>query len=238
MTITSATLVADIVSANPATIKVFQLHRIDFCCGGKVALGDVCDRRGLDTKALLGELDAALIKAEEATDWTQARLSDLIAHIQRRFHRPLTEELSRLRAMVDKVISRHGDHLPETLVPLQATFAALQEELTEHMAKEDAVLFPAITALEAGGGVDPVWGWITQPIAVMEAEHREAGEALARIRELTNDYTAPDWACPTFRGLYFGLAELEREMHEHVHLENYVLFPRAASRAGATGPRE
>jgi regulator of cell morphogenesis and NO signaling len=235
MTITSSTLVADIVSANPATIKVFQRHRIDFCCGGKVPLGDVCDRRGLDTQALVAELDAALLRAEEATDWTQARLSDLVAHIQRRFHRPLTAELPRLRAMVDKVVSRHGDHLPETLLPLQATFAALQEELTEHMAKEDAVLFPAIIALETGGGIDAAWGWITQPIAVMEAEHRTAGEALARIRELTNNYAPPDWACPTFRGLYYGLAELERDMHEHVHLENYVLFPKAASLAGPTG---
>jgi regulator of cell morphogenesis and NO signaling len=158
MTITSSTLVADIVSANPATIKVFQRHRIDFCCGGKVPLGDVCDRRGLDTQALVAELDAALLRAEEATDWTQARLSDLVAHIQRRFHRPLTAELPRLRAMVDKVVSRHGDHLPETLLPLQATFAALQEELTEHMAKEDAVLFPAIIALETGDGIDAAGG--------------------------------------------------------------------------------
>ena len=99
------------------------------------------------------------------------------------------------------------------------------------MAKEDRVLFPAIAAIEAGAaGAN---AWIDQPIAVMEAEHDHAGQALARMRELTADYTPPEWACPTFRGLYFGLAELERDMHLHVHLENNILFPRAAALADA-----
>jgi regulator of cell morphogenesis and NO signaling len=235
MTITPSTLVADIVSSSPATIKVFQRHRIDFCCGGKVPLADVCEKRGLDAQALVGELNEALLRSDERTDWTQARLTDLVAHIQRRFHGPLTAELPRLRAMLDKVVSKHGEHLPDTLVPLQATFVALQQELTEHMAKEDAVLFPAILDIENAEGPNPAWEWIAAPIGVMEREHLSAGAALARIAELTNDYKAPDWACPTFRGLYYGLAELERDMHEHVHLENHILFPRAA--ALASGPR-
>jgi regulator of cell morphogenesis and NO signaling len=233
MTITPATLVADIVNASPATIKVLQRHRIDFCCGGKVPLGDVCDRRGLDTQSLVNELDEALLRTGETTDWTQVPLSQLIAHIQRRFHRPLTAELPRLRGMLDKVVSKHADRMPETLLPLRETFAGLQEELCEHMAKEDAVLFPAIVALEDGGGIDPAWEWITQPIAVMEAEHRSAGAALARIAELTDNHVPPNWACPTFRGLYYGLEELERDMHQHVHLENNILFPRAAALATA-----
>jgi regulator of cell morphogenesis and NO signaling len=234
MTITLSTLVADIVAASPSTIKVFQRHRIDFCCGGKVPLGDVCDKRGLDAQALVGELNEALLRSDERTDWTQARLADLIAHIQRRFHGPLMAELPRLRGMMDKVVSKHGEHLPETLVPLQATFVALQEELSEHMAKEDAVLFPAILDIEHGEGANPAWKWIAGPIAAMETEHLSAGSALARIAELTNDYKAPDWACPTFRGLYYGLSELERDMHEHVHLENHILFPRAAALASCS----
>jgi len=231
MTITPSTLVADIVNASPATIKVFQRHRIDFCCGGKVPLGEVCNRRGLDTQALVNELDEALLRTEETTDWTQVRLSHLIAHIQRRFHRPLTAELPRLRAMLDKVVSKHADRMPETLVPLRETFASLQEELCEHMANEDAMLFPAIVAFEDGGGMDLAGDWITQPIAALEAEHHSAGAALARIAGLTNDYVPPTWACPTFRGLYYGLEELERAMHEHVHLENHILFPRAVALA-------
>jgi regulator of cell morphogenesis and NO signaling len=233
MTITPSTLVADIATASPATIKVFQRHRIDFCCGGKIPLRDVCDQRKLDTRALIAELDTALLAAEAATDWTRAPLADLVGHIQRRFHRPLEAELPRLAAMLDKVVSRHGDKLPDTLPPLQATFATLQAELLAHMAKEDVMLFPAVVALEAGAAPTgaEAWTWIDQPIAVMETEHASAGAAIARMAELTGNYTPPEWACPTFRGLYFGLAELERDMHQHVHLENHILFPRAAALA-------
>ncbi|HET7217120.1 MAG TPA: DUF542 domain-containing protein, partial [Vicinamibacterales bacterium] len=137
MNITPVSLVADIATASPATIKVFQRHRIDFCCGGKIPLSEVCEQRQLDVQNLIDELDAALLVADSTTDWTRAPLADLVAHIQRRFHRPLSAELPRLRGMLDKVVSRHSERLPETLLPLQSTFAALQTELSAHMAKED-----------------------------------------------------------------------------------------------------
>ena len=232
MTITTSTLVADIATASPATIKVFQRHRIDFCCGGKIPLGEVCEAHQIAAPTLIGELETALSSTQTDVDWSTRSLTSLVSHIQARFHRPLEEEIPRLRAMVDKVVSRHGARLPH-LAQLQATFAALQAELLEHMKKEDAVLFPAIVALESGAasGRSAGWTWIDQPIVVMEAEHASAGAALARIAELTDGYTPPADACPTFRGLYYGLSELERDMHVHVHLENHILFPRAAALA-------
>ena len=163
-------------------------------------------------------------------------LKDLVAHIQARYHVPLRDELPRLGAMLDKVVQRHGHRLPETLLPLQATFESLRRELLEHMAKEDAVLFPSVLALEAHAaakGTSTGWSWIEQPIEVMEAEHEAAGAALATMRALTDGYAPPEDACPTFRGLYYGLSELERDMHLHVHLENQILFPRAARLASA-----
>jgi regulator of cell morphogenesis and NO signaling len=233
MNITPSTHVADIATAAPGTIKVFQKHRIDFCCGGKLPLAEVCERHQLDLQQIISELDGSLIAAEATTDWTRAPLTDLIGHIQRRFHRPLTAELPRLRAMLDKVVTRHGARLPDTLPVLQNVFGELMSELLSHMTKEDLVLFPAIVSLEAGqpprAGGD--WSWIDQPIAAMEAEHAYAGAALERIAELTDGYAPPEDACPTFRGLYHGLAELERDMHQHVHLENHILFPRAAALA-------
>jgi regulator of cell morphogenesis and NO signaling len=233
MTITPRTRVADIATASPGTIRVFQRHRIDFCCGGKIPLSEVCDRQRLDVQVLIRELDTALLSGESAIDWTHEPLAELVAHIQRRFHRPLMVELPRLRGMLDKVVSRHGDRLPQTLPPLHATFEELQAELIAHMTKEDVVLFPALVALEAGEADErrTGWQWIEQPIDVMEAEHASAGAALARMAELTKGYTPPDDACPTFRGLYHGLADLERDMHLHVHLENHILFPRAAALA-------
>jgi regulator of cell morphogenesis and NO signaling len=232
MTITTSTLVADIATASPATIKVFQRHRIDFCCGGRIPLGEICEAHQIEPPVLIGELEQALRATESETDWTKEPLTSLVAHIQARFHRPLEEEIPRLRAMVDKVVSRHGARLPR-LAELQATFAGLQHELLEHMKKEDVVLFPAIVALEAGAAPNRSagWTWIDQPILVMEAEHVSAGAALERIAELTDGHVPPADACPTFRGLYHGLAELERDMHVHVHLENHILFPRAAALA-------
>ena len=236
MVITPDTTVADIATAFPATIRVFQQHEIDFCCGGRTPLAKVCADRGVDTDALVQELLDAGIASEAQPTWAEATLAALIAHIQRRYHTHLREELPRLDAMLAKVVDRHGDHLPDVLLPLQRTYLALQEELLVHMHKEDAVLFPFIEGLEAGrpqsapGGAE----WVSAPIAVMEEEHEHAGAALASMRALTNSYAPPDWACPTFRGLYFGLAQLEADMHVHVHLENNVLFPRAAELARRT----
>lgn len=238
MRIQPDSLVADIATDEPATIKVFQHHGIDFCCGGRIPVFEACADRGLDTDAVLVELRAARAVDTDRVDWRQAPTSDLIAHIQTRYHLPLRSELPRLAAMLEKVVHRHGHRLPDTLLPLQETFELLRRELLEHMAREDAVVFPAILALEANVDTEgPRTGStrMEQPLDVLEAEHEAAGRALATMRALTHGYAPPEDACPTFRGLYHGLAALEHDMHLHVHLENHVLFPRAAylARQGA-----
>jgi regulator of cell morphogenesis and NO signaling len=243
MTITPETTVAEIATVTPATIRVFQQHQIDFCCGGKVPLTQACAASGLDVDVVLGELRAAVSPAAPELSWAGASLKALVQHIQTRYHAHLYLELPRLDAMLDKVVSRHGDQMQDVLLPVRQTFKRLQQELLDHMSKEDRVLFPVIVALETGGEL-PVpdaaaVAWIQSPIAVMEADHEEAGAALAFIRHTTNGYAPPDWACPTFRGLYYGLAQLETDMHLHVHLENNILFPRAArlAEAAASGQR-
>jgi len=232
MDITRHSTVSNIATEIPATVRVFQEHEIDFCCGGKRPLADACADRGLDVDAVLAELRAAGAAADPARNWADESAADLVSYIQARFHEPLRRELPRLTAMLARVVERHGQAHPAVLLPLQATFDGFQRDLLAHMQKEDAILFPAIADLERGV-VGPVGAWLDQPIAVMEAEHDEAGRALEHMRALTAGYAPPEGACPTFRGLYYGLAELEREMHWHVHLENHVLFPRAATLAGA-----
>jgi len=236
MDITPAAHVSDIVATAPATIAVFQRHHIEFCCAGHVPLQVVCENEGLDVRSLIDELTLATQPVEERENWEHATLTELVAHIQSAYHEPLYQELPRLRAMLAKVVQRHGDRLPGTLPPLQTIFTELERDLTLHMQKEDAVLFPAIVRLEsqpnlAVTGPHPLVG----PITVMEHEHDHADDALARIRALTDGYQPPDDACPTFRGLYYGLSDLEHRMHLHVHLENDVLFPRALGlgRSGA-----
>ena len=230
MEITRDTLVSELAAHEPATVKVFQKHQIDFCCGGKIPLEDACEQHGLSFEELASELASASPgDSWQPANWQEASLTTLIDHIQRRYHALLREELPRLSRMLEKVISRHGDHLPETLLPLQETFVRFREELLDHMQKEDTVLFPAIRAIERPAGHEAWVGALEHPIAAMEHEHTEAGEALARMRAITNGYAPPEWACPTFRGLYYGLAALESDMHVHVHLENNILFPRAAA---------
>lgn len=231
MTIRPDALVADIAAAAPATIAVFQRYRLEFCCGGRIPLADACAAAGLDIDAVLADLLAAQSPGEPDVDWRDTTLSALVRHIQQRYHAPLRNELPRLTAMMDKVATRHGQRLPY-LLELRQTFETMKLELLEHMAKEDAVLFPAVVALDQDNGDHQPWRWIAQPIEVMEAEHDAAGAALAQMRALTSDYTPPPEACPTFRGLYFGLAQLESDMHRHVHLENHILFPRAIAAAG------
>jgi regulator of cell morphogenesis and NO signaling len=228
MNITPSTHVADIVRTAPATIAVFQRHGIEFCCGGRVPLDVVCENEGLDLDRLVQELTAATEPFDDSRDWRQAPLPELVAHIQETYHAQLYKELPRLAAMVAKVVQRHGDRLPETLLPLQATFDALDHDLQFHMRREDAILFPAIVRLSLrpdvlAGDPHPLFG----PISVMEHDHAEADEALATIRRLTSGYQPPEDACPTFRGLYYGLSDLEHRMRLHVDLENEILFPRA-----------
>jgi len=233
MTIAPEMTVAAIATGAPATIRVFQQHHIDFCCGGKMPLAQACQAHGVDVQALLAELRTAEAPRPEAS-WNEASLTALVRHIQTRYHEPLRAELPRLSAMLDKVIDRHGDRLPGQLALLQSTFRRLKDELLAHMRKEDTVLFPFIVALESGQTAPGVaGGWIDSPISVMEAEHEDAGAALALMRDVTQGYAPPEWACPTFRGLFYGLAQLETDMHLHVHLENNVLFPRAARLARA-----
>lgn len=236
MTITPSPLVADIVANAPATLAVFQRHGLEPCCGGSsVPLEEMCAHEGLDPAVLIEELREAAIPFSDTRDWRSAPLAEVIAHIQMAYHRPLYEELPRLGAMLERVVERHGNRHPDALGPLRASFRRLEGELTMHMRKEDAVLFPVIVALASQAGAvaaDP--HPLADPISVMERNHAQADEALATMRLVTSGYEPPADACLTFRGLYHGLSELERRMHLHIRLENDILFPRAVGlgRAG------
>ena len=220
MTIQSDQTVGQLAAEHPLATRVFHRHGIDFCCGGGKPLADACTARGLDAETVIAEINREL-EGNDETDmrWDQAALPDLIDHILTTFHEPLREELPRLESMARKVARVHGDKMPEMLIPLRDVFLALKSELDEHMAKEEEILFPMI---KQGGGTAA-----QGPVSCMEHEHESAGQALKRLRELTGDYEVPDGACTTWRALWHGLAALETAMHEHIHLENNILFPRA-----------
>jgi regulator of cell morphogenesis and NO signaling len=230
MTITEQTHVADIAAAMPSSVRIFQEHGIDFCCGGKRPLRAVCDELGVSFGDVTAAIAATAATAGAERDWTSAPLDDLIAHIVATYHDSLRRELPRLGAMAVKVAQVHGTKAPH-LDRVRAIVQQFADDMFDHMQKEESVLFPAIGAIARGEA--PASGWLRMPITVMEHEHDAAGALLEELHRLTTDYTAPEWACQTFRALYHGLDELERATHVHVHLENNVLFPRALALAAA-----
>jgi regulator of cell morphogenesis and NO signaling len=231
MQITENTTVAEVASALPSSVRVFQHYGIDFCCGGKAALAAACQAQGVAYTELVDAIESSARQpAADARDWNHEPLPTLVGHIVATYHEPLRDELPRLEAMAAKVHRVHGSKAPH-LARLDAIVSELSADLRSHMRKEEMVLFPAIRAVAAGSGRAPIP--IAAPITVMEAEHDHAGALLAELRTLTDGYAAPEWACQTFRALYHGLAELEAAMHVHVHLENNVLFPRAVATQAA-----
>ncbi len=223
--------VGEIAAEYPASARVFEKYQIDFCCGGKVPLEDACRARGVDPRQLREELaQATQANGAGAPDWTQASLSDLIRHITGTHHEYLKSELPRLSALLAKVQNAHGAKHGEMLTELGGVYDGLREELDAHLMKEEMVLFPLIQRIENGqaGAAASHCGSVNNPIRVMMHEHDSAGDALARMRQITSGYTLPDGACNTFRALWFEFQEMERDLHQHIHLENNILFPRAA----------
>lgn len=227
MTITEQTLIADIAAAVPSSVKVFERHGVDFCCGGRTPLAAACEAQHLSFDEISREIaEAAAGPGEDTRDWTREPLHSLADHIVERYHDKLREDLPRLERLAARVHQVHGAREPHLLEGISSIVGELSAELDSHMRKEELVLFPAIRSLEAGDARYAAFP-IAAPVAMMEQEHDHAGSLLAQLRTMTGGYAPPDWACRTFRALYEGLEELERDMHVHVHLENNVLFPRS-----------
>ncbi|MBI5866997.1 MAG: iron-sulfur cluster repair di-iron protein [candidate division Zixibacteria bacterium] len=225
--------VGDIVTREPGLSRVFESLGIDYCCGGKMALGDACQRRSLDPQVVLSKLEDESNRSAAMPppfDPAAMSLTTLADHIERTHHVFVKTEIPRLREMAAKVASVHGDR-DARLATVRDTFDGLAAEMTSHMMKEERILFPLIRQLEGGAGGDGSCGHsISAPIRQMESEHEQAGEALSALNGLTGGYTPPEWACNTYRAFLDGLQHFERDLHEHIHKENNVLFPRALSR--------
>ncbi len=221
--------IGSIVSERPSRARVFEKLNIDYCCGGKVSLARACEKRGIDTNEVLKQIEAidASGASDNLVDADAMSLTDLADHIEHTHHAYLREELPRLDFMTEKVSRVHGDNEPR-LLQVREAFVALKAELEPHMMKEERVLFPMIRELEASQAKPEFHcGSVANPIRQMEHEHDHAGDALAIIRAATDDFVPPPWACNTYRAMLDALEYLEADMHQHVHKENNVLFPKA-----------
>ena len=226
--------VRELAVENPGATRLFERLGIDYCCGGNQTLEQACQGRNVSVDEVRDSLQAAQHSAEagrEDRNWQTEPLGDMVSHITNTHHKYTREEIARLGPLFAKVCSVHGANHPE-LLRLRDIFKGLSQELTTHLMKEEMVLFPYIirmeeAVIEKAPILPPPFGTVQNPVSMMEHEHDSAGNALRTLREISRGYTAPPDACISYQTLYKVLADLEADLHQHIHLENNILFPRA-----------
>jgi regulator of cell morphogenesis and NO signaling len=218
----------------PNATRIFEKLGIDYCCGAGKSLEEACASANLSASEVLKSLrlpEQGITAGGEDRDWQAEPLGELVAHIVGKHHTYTRDEIERLAPLLDKVCSVHGKNHPE-LLHLASSFRGLAQELSLHMMKEERVLFPYIVRMEeAVVGKKPAhaspFGTVENPVAMMMHEHDSAGEALRAMRQSSSGYKPPEDACMSYGALYKALADFEADLHQHIHLENNILFPRA-----------
>lgn len=233
MNIYSTDTVGKLAVAIPGATRVFEALGIDYCCGGNRSLNEVCRISNLSIENVIGSLAQAeaAVANQQTEDWQKTSLTALFTYIVDYHHTFTRKELERLEALINKVCSVHGLNHPE-LLKLQTNFQALSQDMVPHMLKEEQVLFPYIEKLEKAylhkePVPHPFFGTVQNPVRMMMFEHDTAGEILAEMRALANNYTVPPEGCISYKTLYQALQDFEYNLHQHIHLENNLLFPRA-----------
>ena len=229
----SSLSLAQIVNSNHRVASVFEKYHLDFCCKGKRSLEQACTEQQLSISKVTEDLENVLIKGNSGTaiDFEKINLTQLSDYIVQTHHAFVKNEMPQIHAYLQKVSSKHGERHPE-LYKIFQIFAAVKEEMESHMKKEELILFPRIKELQKLADNENAQlqlniSYLQSPVTVMEQEHDHAGNLLNDIRILSNDYTPPQDACTTFRLCFASLKAFELDLHQHVHLENNILFPKA-----------
>ena len=232
--INSSMTVREVAVELPQATRLFETLKIDYCCGGNRPLGEACASIGLEFGEVMEMLEV-IIQSESqdtgAVDFQKLPLSELIAHILDTHHIFTKQEMARLELLSKKVITAHGENHPE-LHKVGALFDTLCADLKPHMFKEEQILFPYILALasaslENSAAPFAPFGTVNNPVRMMMMEHDAVGEILGELRTVSSDYSTPADGCISYRTLYEALEAFEKDLHQHIHLENNILFPRA-----------
>ena len=243
MFVSTTNTVRELAVTIPGATRIFEQLGIDYCCGGGRTLADACEKSNVPVKEVIERLEAvrhAVNPGDDVRGWRTESLTSLSAFIIDTHHFFTKHELARLETLLDKVCSRHGENHVE-LFALHSAFQHLKQDLIPHMLKEEQVLFPYIARMEEALSEQravppPFFGTVQNPVRMMMAEHDTAGDLLSEMRRLTNGYVVPPDGCISFQSLYQALQEFEADLHQHIHLENNILFPRAVEMESATGP--
>jgi regulator of cell morphogenesis and NO signaling len=229
----STTTIGEIVAEDYRTAKVFEQHGIDFCCGGKVALSATCLEKGIDLASMTAELEAVKSKSvEPSQNFTSWEVSFLIDYIINVHHTYIKENTGQIVAYAHKIAEVHGGHHPE-VIRIAAIFDKMAADLAAHLKEEEEIFFPAIKRVDIdkkAGGTPAAKDTrtIKKSLAKLTLEHEEVGDAIHTIRRLAKGYAIPGDVCNTFMITYQRLKEFEDDLHKHVHLENNILFLKAA----------
>jgi regulator of cell morphogenesis and NO signaling len=231
MKITENNTVAEVVTYNIKTADIFKKHGIDFCCGGGISIKKACEKKNISYTELEQELSLVNNPVSNAYNYDNWKLDFLVDHIENIHHSYVEENTGLVLQYAAKVAKVHGHHYTE-VVEINKLFIEVAQELAAHMKKEELILFPFIKQLvkadKEGLKVNqPHFGTVNNPIAMMEEEHENAGDIFKDIKKLSNNFTPPEGACNTFKALYAKLDEFEQDLHQHIHLENNILFPKA-----------
>ncbi len=238
MSFNGETKVNDIALSNPAARQVLEGSGLDYCCGGGKSLQEACLGADVSAEEILRRLnEKSQNRAPGERNWAAAPLAELTGYIRERHHRYVREAIPRVANLLEKVRAKHGEHHSE-IAEIQGIFTEVGREMIMHMQKEEQILFPYIEALEKsrrenGALEPPFFQTVRNPIRAMMQEHDAAGELVRQIRRATAEYFPPEDACTSFKALYQDLREFEADLHEHVHLENNILFPRAVEMESA-----
>jgi len=231
MPITANKTVRELAVEVPNATRIFEKLGIDYCCGGHRSLDQACASANISLDKVVDALAQGSLAASQETsrDWTDAPLDELVDHIVAKHHAYVKAEIPRLQALLEKVVGVHGTNHPE-LATVQADFTSLANELAAHLMKEERILFPYVKQMSSSGGCGPsCFGTVQNPVRVMMMEHDAAGELLHAMREATADYSLPPDACFSYGTLFQALADFEADLHQHIHLENNILFPRVVA---------
>jgi len=230
--ISSSMKVRDVAINSPHATRVFEKLKIDYCCGGDRQLGEACATAGVELEALEQMLEeTSPLVNDSKPDFQEISPAELIGYILETHHVFTKTEMARLDALTTKVVSAHGENHSE-LLAVKTLVRQLCEDLTQHMFKEEQILFPFIVELEQSRLQDrrapfAPFGTVNNPIRMMMIEHDTAGEILRELRKLTSDFTVPADGCFSYQTLYQALEAFEQDLHQHIHLENNILFPKA-----------
>ena len=238
MKFSTETEIREIALSNEAARHVLDQAGLDYCCGGARSLHEACLQAGTSAQDILDRLrkNAENTGADDV-NWVRAPLSELTRHIREKHHRYVREAIPRINVSLERVMAKHGENHHE-VSDIRTVFNQVGREMIMHMQKEEQILFPYIDALElAASGLGtvepPFFQTAKNPIYAMMKEHDAAGELVRQIRSLSREYTAPADACTSFKTLYEDLRNFEADLHQHVHLENNILFPRAVEMEAA-----